>query len=75
VSRFPRSAHDPAVLIDPYVGPWEKRLQAMRERALAAEARVRDLEDTVGELLALVEENPRWCVDCVSHHLGAGPHA
>jgi hypothetical protein len=33
--------------------PYE--LDVWRERALAAEARVRDLEETVGELVALVD--------------------
>jgi hypothetical protein len=42
-----------------------------RERALAAEARVRDLEETVGELVALVDERcgcgtvfERYCSGC-----------
>jgi hypothetical protein len=37
-----------AALTDAIERPW-------RERALAAEARVRDLEETVGELVALVD--------------------
>jgi hypothetical protein len=34
--------------------PWGELTAPWRERALAAEARVRDLEETVGELLALM---------------------
>jgi hypothetical protein len=34
--------------------PLANALRAAEERALAAEARVRDLEETVGELLALM---------------------
>jgi hypothetical protein len=33
-------------------------LAGWRERALAAEARVRDLEDTVGELLDVIDMHP-----------------
>jgi hypothetical protein len=46
-------------------------LAGWRERALAAEARVRDLEETVGELVALVDERcgcgtvfERYCSGC-----------
>jgi hypothetical protein len=44
-----------AALTDAIERPW-------RERALAAEARVRDLEDTVGELLGHIE--PGTCPAC-----------
>jgi hypothetical protein len=38
--------------------PLANALRAAEERALAAEARVRDLEETVGELVGLVDRAP-----------------
>jgi hypothetical protein len=53
------------------IGTLEATIGALRERALAAEARVRDLEETVGELVALADERcgcgtvfERYCSGC-----------
>jgi hypothetical protein len=56
-------------LLDERSLPWG--MDPWRERALAAEARARDLEETVGELLGLVDERcgcgtvwERYCRGC-----------